>query len=228
MEIRSNFEEREVVHVPDLPWVPSPLPGVARRMLDRVGDEVARATSIVRYEAGSRFTEHTHDLGEEFLVLDGVFSDEHGDCPAGTYVRNPPGSSHSPYTTEGCTIFVKLRQFDLEDSTLVRIDTRSAPFIPGAVPGLTVRPLHEFRGESVALVRWQPGTEFHRHMHMGGEEILVLEGVFSDERGDYPNNTWLRNPHASQHKPFSKQGCLIYVKVGHLPPKRGLSPLTRG
>jgi anti-sigma factor ChrR (cupin superfamily) len=218
MNIRSSFEDREVVHIPDLPWVSSPLPGVARRMLDRVGDEVARATSIVRYDPGSRFSEHRHELGEEFLVLEGLFSDEHGDYPAGTYVRNPPGSSHSPYTEEGCTIFVKLRQFDLEDQAPVRIDTRSAPFVPGAVPGLSVRPLHEFRGENIALVRWQPGTVFHEHMHIGGEEILVLDGVFSDERGDYPANTWIRSPHASQHKPFSKEGCLIYVKVGHLAP----------
>jgi len=101
-------------------------------MLDRVGDEVARATSIVRYEPGSRFSGHTHDLGEEFLVLDGVFMDEHGHYPAGAYVRNPPGSSHTPYTEEGCTIFVKLRQFDLEDQTPVRIDTRHSPFFPGA------------------------------------------------------------------------------------------------
>lgn len=80
--------------------------------------EVARATSIVRYAPESRFAEHIHELGEEFLVLEGMFSDEHGDYGAGTYVRNPPGSSHSPYTVDGCTIFVKLRQFDPADLTL--------------------------------------------------------------------------------------------------------------
>lgn len=187
-------------------------------MLDRVGGEVARATSIVRYEPASKFSEHEHALGEEFLVLEGVFSDEHGDYPAGTYVRNPPGSHHEPCTVEGCTIFVKLRQFELEDTARVRIDTVDAPFVPGAVTGLRVRPLHEFRGENVALVRWAPGTEFHEHMHMGGEEILVLEGVFSDEFGDYPEGTWIRSPHASRHTPFSREGCLIYVKTGHLRP----------
>lgn len=218
MQLRSDFEKREVVYVPDLPWSPSPLPGVERRMLDRIGGEVARATSIVRYAPESRFAPHTHDLGEEFLVLDGMFSDEYGDYPTGTYVRNPPGSSHAPYTIEGCTIFVKLRQFDPEDRDHVRIDTRAAPFVPGAVPGLSVRPLHEFRGENVALVRWQPGTEFRPHMHVGGEEIFVLEGTFSDELGDYPRGTWIRSPHASTHHPFSREGCLIYVKVGHLPP----------
>ena len=218
MDLRSDFRLREVVYTPDLLWAPSPLARVERRMLDRIGDEVARATSIFRYAPGSRFSAHTHDLGEEFLVLDGVFMDEHGAYPAGTYVRNPPGSSHAPSTEEGCTIFVKLRQFDLEDQTPVRIDTRHAPFVPGAVPGLSVRPLHEFRGENVALVRWEPETEFHTHMHMGGEEILVLEGTFSDEHGDYPAGSWIRSPHASEHQPFSREGCLIYVKVGHLLP----------
>ncbi|GAL13613.1 hypothetical protein JCM19233_4618 [Vibrio astriarenae] len=51
--------------------------------LDRVGGEVARATSIVRYKPNSAFSPHTHDGGEEFFVLEGVFSDEHGDYPQG-------------------------------------------------------------------------------------------------------------------------------------------------
>ena len=218
MQINADFNERVVVDTTAAPWVPSPEPGVERKMLDRVGTEVARATSLVRYAPGSSFRTHTHGLGEEFLVLTGTFSDEHGDYPAGTYVRNPPGSQHAPRSEAGCEIFVKLRQFDPDDRTPVRVDTRHTPFVPGAVPGLSVRPLHEFRGENVALVRWEPGTEFHPHMHMGGEEILVLEGTFSDELGDYPAGTWLRSPHGSRHRPFSRDGCLIYVKVGHLLP----------
>ena len=227
MEIRSDFGRREVVATRDLQWSASPMPGVERRMLDRVGAELARATSLVRYEPDSRFSAHTHDLGEEFLVLAGVFSDEHGDYPAGTYVRNPPGSSHAPYTVEGCTIFVKLRQFDPEDQATVRIDTRHAPFVTGAAPGLSVRPLHEFRGENVALVRWAPGTEFHRHTHLGGEEILVLEGTFSDEHGDYPEGTWIRSPHGNMHRHFPRHGCLLSVKVGHLAPEAVRSPPDR-
>lgn len=185
-------------------------------MLDRIGEEVARATSIVRYAPGSRFTSHTHDLGEEFIVLDGVFSDEHGDYPAGTYVRNPPGSAHAPYTEGGCTIFVKLRQFVSGDTERVVVDTTTRRFSRGQVPGLTVLPLHQFEGVSVALVRWAPGTRFLPHTHWGGEEIVVLDGVFQDEHGDYPTHTWLRSPHGSRHHPFSDPGCLIYVKVGHL------------
>src|ERR1700745_2169833 len=114
--INADFSERVVIATGDLPWIPSPQAGVERRMLDRIGGEVARATSLVRYAAASSFPAHEHALGEEFLVLSGVFSDEHGDYPAGTYVRNPPHSWHTPRTAPGCTIFVKLRQMSLDET----------------------------------------------------------------------------------------------------------------
>ena len=106
MEINADFSRRVAVHAARLPWVPSPMPGVERRMLDRIGGEVARATSIVRYAPGSRFSPHTHGGGEEFLVLEGVFEDEHGAYPAGSYVRNPPTSRHTPGSAPGCVLFV--------------------------------------------------------------------------------------------------------------------------
>ena len=158
------------------------------------------------------------DLGEEFFVLDGVFSDEHGDYPAGTYVRNPPGSSHAPFTRGGCTIFVKLRQFSPSDTQRVVVDTRTAAFRPGHNPGLTVLPLHEFDVTHTALVRWGNDSRFVAHRHFGGEEVLVLEGTWEDEHGTYPAGTWIRSPHLSTHAPGSSDGCLIYVKVGHLAP----------
>lgn len=217
MQLNADFTQRALIRPADSPWLASPMPGVERRMLDRIGDEVARATSIVRYAAGSHFSEHHHPGGEEFLVLDGVFSDERGDYPAGTYVRNPIGSHHAPFSREGCTIFVKLMQFDPADDQPVVINSRHAQWRPGLVPGLQVLPLHQHGTEHVALVRWAPGTTFSAHRHWGGEEILVLEGTFQDEFGDYPAGTWLRSPHLSQHTPFSEAGCLIWVKTGHLP-----------
>ena len=123
MELNADFSQRVAVHAAKLPWTPSPMAGVHRRMLDRIGDEVARATSIVRYAPHSHFSPHTHGGGEEFLVLDGVFQDEHGDYPAGSYVRNPPTTRHTPGSEPGCVIFVKLWQFDPADRTEVRIDT---------------------------------------------------------------------------------------------------------
>jgi anti-sigma factor ChrR (cupin superfamily) len=131
-------------------------------------------------------------------------------------VRNPIGSKHRPHSEDGCTIFVKLHQFDEADTEQKAIDTTNADFRPGAVSGLSVLPLHTHGTESCALVRWQPGTRFNTHRHWGGEEILVLEGTFQDEHGDYPKGSWLRSPHGSEHTPFSEEGCLIYVKTGHL------------
>ena len=217
MNLNDDLSQRVVLHAAQAQWLPSPLPGVERRLLDRVGDEVARATSVVRYAPGSRFDRHTHGGGEEILVLDGVFSDERGDHAAGTYLRNPPGSAHTPFSQQGCVLFVKLWQFMAGDTEAVCIDTRSAAWRPGLVPGLSVLPLHSYDGIDTALVRWAPHTRFQPHRHPGGEEIFVLEGVFSDEGGDYPALSWLRSPRWSAHAPFTgPQGAMIYVKVGHL------------
>lgn len=219
MRINSDFSQRVVVRPEDYRWVGSPAPGVERMMLDRIGDEVARATSLVRYAPNSSFSPHVHGGGEEFFVLDGEFGDEHRRYPAGTYVRNPIGTSHSPRVGEqGCVIFVKLHQFDEEDDTPVVIDTRQAEGSLQWAPGLEALPLHQFRNERVFLVRWAPNTRFMEHRHDGGEEIFVIEGSFADEYGAYPAGTWLRYPAGSTHNAFSREvGALLYLKTGHLP-----------
>jgi anti-sigma factor ChrR (cupin superfamily) len=125
MNVNADFTLKAVMDTNALAWEPSPMSGVDRQPLDRVGDEVARASSIVRYAAGAGYSTHTHGGGEEILVLDGIFSDEHGHYPAGTYLRNPPGSSHTPFSADGCTLFVKLRQFHPADATPIHIDTRT-------------------------------------------------------------------------------------------------------
>lgn len=217
MQINADFNARVALDTNQMPWVASPMPDVERKMLDRVGDEVARATSLVRYRPGSVFPSHMHGGGEEILVLEGVFEDECGAYPAGTYLRNPPGTSHQPKSENGCTLFVKLWQFTVSDHQSVCINTTNTPWYPGMVPGLSVMPLHEADGVNTALVRWAPGTQFNRHVHPGGEEILVLEGVFHDENGAYKAGSWLRSPRYSMHTPYTKtEGALIYVKTGHL------------
>ncbi len=216
MRLNADFSKRIVINTNEMPWEASPMAGVDRRKLDRIGDEVGHATSLVRYAPKSYFSPHTHGGGEEFFVIEGVFSDEHGDYPAGTYVRNPIGSTHKPHSEDGCVIFVKLHQFDADDTAQFSVDTANAAFGPGVVKGLSVLPLHSFGQESCALVKWEPGTVFNPHKHWGGEEILVLDGVFSDENGHYPKGTWIRSPHLSEHHPYSEEGCLIYVKTGHL------------
>lgn len=214
MKINENFDQRAVIDTSNVAWQPSPYPGLVHKLLDCTDDEVPRVSRIIQYAAGSSLPEQ--GLGDEFLVLDGVFSDGQERYPAGSYVRIPPGSPRSSTVQTGCELFLKQSQFQAGDQIWVVIDTHSAPWRPGLVAGLQVLPLHEHGGEHIALVRWAPGTRFQPHTHWGGEEIMVLEGVFSDEGGDYPAGTWLRSPHMSRHTPFSEQGCLIYVKVGHL------------
>lgn len=218
MHVNADFATRVVIRPEDRQWIASPAGGVERVMLDRIGDEVARATSLVRYAPGSAFPEHVHGGGEEILVLEGGFADEHGEYPAGTYLRNPTGTRHRPRSDAGCLLFVKLWQFQRGDDEQKVVSTSAGAWSPGLVDGLSVMPLHQYGTEGVALVRWAPGTTFHRHQHWSGEEILVLDGVFQDEHGAYPAGSWLRSPHGSQHTPFSDTGCLIYVKTGHLPP----------
>ena len=216
MQLHSDLTVRVAVDSNSLPWVSSPVEGVERRLLDRDGGEVARATSLVRYQAGRQFTAHRHDWGEEFLVLSGTFEDEFGRYPAGTYVKNPPGSSHAPGSTEGCVLFVKLRHLQEADTQRVVVDMNTAAWRPGLVEGLSVLPLSSFGTAHTALVRWAPGTHFQRHTHWGGEEIFVVDGTFEDEHGRYPKGTWMRSPHLSSHQPFSTEGCTILVKTGHL------------
>ncbi|MDZ7587892.1 MAG: cupin domain-containing protein [Parasphingorhabdus sp.] len=200
-------------------WTPSPLPGVRRKMLDRVGAEVARATSIVEYAPGSSFARHSHSGGEEFLVLDGVFSDEHGDYPAGTYVRNPIGTAHTPFSRDGCTILVKLHQFDAADTAQFSVQIDSLPFEDGGAPGIEFAWLHRFGSELVKIVRWGAGSCFPAHVHDGGSETFILSGELADEHGVYPAGSWNRAPAGSSHAPWSERGCLAWTKAGHLPPQ---------
>lgn len=216
MKINADLTKRVVVHSDQLPWVDSPMAGVQRRMLERDGGEVARATTIVRYAPNSYFDFHTHDAGEEFIVLEGTFSDEMGDFPKGMYVRNPSGSRHKPHTRDGCVILVKLRQFQSGDDKFVRIDTHAAQWHSSNVPEVEFMPLHEFRSEKVVLEHWQPETELQSEKTCMGKEIYVLSGSFSDEHGDYPAGTWIRMPPDSNHTPKTKEGCLLYIKRGHL------------
>ena len=219
IQYNADFNKRIVISPKDYKWVDSPVSGVERMMLDRIGGEVARATSIVRYAPYSNYSTHIHSGGEEYLVLAGVFSDEHGSYGEGTYVRNPIGTKHTPQIgSEGATIFVKLHQFKEDDKKETIINTKRKKWLPGMVPGLSVMPLHEHGVERAALVKWSPNTQFNPHKHWGGEEIFVLEGTFYDEYGAYSTGFWIRNPHLSQHTPFTMDdGALIYVKTGHLP-----------
>ncbi len=213
--LRMNLQHRAVVTPADYTWVSSPSAKVERMPLEREAAESGRTTSVVRYLPSASFPAHAHPKGEEILVLEGVFEDDYGSYPAGTYLRNPSGTSHSPASATGCLLFVKLCQFADDDHTQMVRDTQSEPFRPGH-GNLRVLPLYQHGTESAALVFWPAGEKFLPHTHVGGEEIFVISGEFKDEHGSYPKGSWLRSPHLSVHHPWVDEDTLIYVKTGHL------------
>lgn len=218
MGLNDDFSQRVLMHTDTVDWAASPIPGVDRRMLDRIGDEVARATTIVRYAPGSHFSPHIHTGGEEFIVLEGVFQDEHGDFPVGSYVRNPPTSSHTPGSDKGCTIFVKLWQFDPSDRTQVMIDMNKMDSVPDAGrTGVSATPLFKDARETVSLETWAPGAAVSMDLP-GGGEFLVLQGGFSEGGDVLREQSWLRLPEGrTLAATAGDQGAKVWIKTGHIP-----------
>lgn len=214
--INSDFHRIAVVILNEEAWIASPAPGVERIMLDRIGDEVARATSVVRYAPDSRFERHEHAMGEEFLVLEGTFSDEHADYPAGTYVRNPPGSSHAPFSEDGCRILVKLRQFEMDDLSPVVVDTTNQALWNTSRDGQGESlPLHRFGAEDVRMLRLQPGQS---HVTgADGTEVFVVSGSLIFQGNMLAAESWLRIPRGDSCELAARGDAILWLKSGHLP-----------
>lgn len=214
MELNADFSHRVVVQSDQLDWIASPMPGVDRRMLDRIGDEVARATTIVRYAPGSKFSAHTHTGGEEFIVLDGVFQDEYGDFPQGTYVRNPPTTAHAPGSEQGCTIFVKLWQFDMQDRN--QFHKNMADELGTLVNGVATANLHKDDRETVTFSRAEAGATLIND-DAGGLELLVISGSITEGGDVLGTGAWLRLPagHALRAS-AGAEGAQVWIKTGHL------------
>ncbi|MCK0118913.1 cupin domain-containing protein [Loktanella sp. F6476L] len=215
MNLNADFDSPVIVHSDQLKWQASPMKGVDRRMLDRIGGEVARATTIVRYAPGSAFSAHTHTGGEEFIVLEGVFQDEHGDFPAGTYVRNPPTTSHTPSSAEGCTIFVKLWQFDMEDRTQFR--KTMAEELAAPVDGVATAILHKDDREVISYNHIDAGAALTSQAQ-GGIEVLVIDGSITTCGDMLHKNDWLRLPDGETLSAVGgPEGAKLWIKTGHLP-----------
>lgn len=217
MQLNANFSQRVVMHGDRMDWQVSPIAGVERRMLDRIGDEVARATSIVRYAPSSHFPAHVHNGGEEFLVLEGVFQDEHGDYPAGSYIRNPPTTRHTPGSKQGCVIFVKLWQFDRQDRTSVNLDSNKAAAKPDVDrPDVVVTPLFKNEQEDVRIETWQPNATIKVNAR-NGAELLVMKGSFSEREDTLHYQSWLRVPVGGAVNALAgPDGARVWIKTGHL------------
>lgn len=197
------------------PWVGSRAEKVVRKPLEREKAESGRATSIVEFSPGASFPKHVHYNGEEILVLDGVFSDEIGDYPAGTYLRNPPGSSHAPKCDKGCRIFVKLEQFNPLDTQQVvkNIVFDDADKNSGSIK---VMPLHQYESETTELIFWPSGQKFDLPRSDQGEEILVIKGVLSDDDESYSEGFWIRRPVSGLKNFCVEEDAILFVKTGHL------------
>jgi len=219
-QINADLAVRAVAHTEQLEWTSSPSGTVWRKRVHLVGPpESGQVTSVVRYEPGSTFPSHDHPQGEEILVLEGVFSDEHGDWPAGTYLLNPEGFRHAPFSEPGCLLFVKLRQYPGRDRHHVVVDTRVLEWEPGPVPGVARKSLYTQSGfsDEVFLERWEPSVELGVVAYEQGAELFVVEGEFTDEEGRYSQGSWLRMPAGSNHHPRSKSGCTLYAKKAGFP-----------
>jgi anti-sigma factor ChrR (cupin superfamily) len=217
MRINADFSRPARQRFAEGDWVPSPAAGVSRRMLDRIGEEVARATSLVRFDPSAEFHAHTHDGGEEYLVLEGMFQDEDGDFSKGAYVRNPPTTAHSPHATGGTVILVKLHQFDPADRTRVHAVMRREAAVPVAGrPGVSAQPLHRDAHEDVRMEAWAPGAEIALDLR-GGGEVFVLEGGYTDAQGAMGPWDWLRLPAGARLEATAgPAGARLWVKTGHL------------
>jgi anti-sigma factor ChrR (cupin superfamily) len=217
--LNGDLSVRVAVDTTRMEWTASPSRTVARKRVHLVGPaEEGQVTSVVRYAAGSTFPAHDHPDGEEIFVIEGVFSDERGDWPAGTYLLNPEGFRHAPFSRPGCVLLVKLRQFPGRSRRAVAIATPMLPWQPGRAPGIEVKPLYAQAGftDSTRLERWAAGTEVGRIGYARGAEIFVLEGSLEDETGRFGAGTWLRFPVGSWHTPATAAGCVFYIKEGGL------------
>ncbi len=216
VELHADLNRHVVLDTRSLAWVDGAAGAAAHKPLALGGGEPPVSTEIVRYPAGAQIREGDAG-GAEMLVLAGALGSDPDDLPAGSYIRLPPGWRGQLSCATDCVLFLKRGHLSRRDAQQRMLRPQDRVWHPGLVSGLRVLSLGEFEGAHTALVQWQPGTRFQYHRHYGGEEIFVMEGVFQDEHGDYPAGTWLRSPHLSAHVPFSEPGCLILVKVGHLP-----------
>ncbi len=214
IDINTDLTTRTVVDTRVLDWEPGPNPTVWRKRLYCLAGEAEIETNIVRYEPGGHHETHTHPRGEEILVLAGTLSDEYGEFACGSYILNPPGTEHAPYSKEGCELFAMLGQYHGASRAALTVGCKSLRWLPGQVPDVSVKILYRQHGyaESMSIVKWEPGAASGVAVDGGAQEIFVLEGSFYDEFGEYEAGVWIRSPAGFLHMPGSRDGCKMYVR----------------
>lgn len=217
MNVNDDFSKRVVMHGDAIEWEDSPMPGVQRRRLDRVQGDSDRVTTIVRYAPDSQFSSHMHTGGEEFVVLEGVFEDDYGDWPVGSYIRNPPGSEHTPGSKQGCIILVKLCQFDPNDRTFIHANLHKLGSVAEANrPGVRSAPLYKDHLEEVLFEHWEPAATVSIAADKGAE-VFVIDGGFQEGADQLRMHSWLRIPVGGKfNATVGPDGATVWIKQNHL------------
>jgi quercetin dioxygenase-like cupin family protein len=196
-------------------WQDSPSNSVWRKPLFRSGGEFGPVTSVVRYAAGGRFRTHMHPEGEEILVLSGVFSDEHGDYPQGSYLLNPDGSQHAPFSDPGCTLFVRLRQYPGADRPQLCIPSGAMEWQASGVDGVSVKSLYRQDGypQAMSLIRLHAGAVLPAAVVAGPSEVFVLQGeLLGLGASGLVSGGWVRLPAGHSAQLHSAEGCEFYLR----------------
>lgn len=212
MRLRDRIDEYTWSLPETQQFIASPAAGVERIPLYRVGREQARATSLVRYAPGSRFAAHSHPYGEEFLVLEGEFADQHGRYPALTWVHNPHGSAHAPFSDPGCLLFVRLRQMAATDALqrVLPLDTTT----PGH--GCLETCLHRHGDVETSWLRAASGVRIARNASFHAQEALVVRGRVewqTDQVRELGPRAWIRVPPGCPLRVTTVEPSLIYVRI---------------
>jgi len=215
----ATLEQRVSADTRTIEWSPSPSGTVWRKRMHRAGPaDAGQVTSLVRYESGAAFPSHDHPDGEEILVLEGVFSDEHGDWPSGSYLLHPEGFRHAPFSRPGCLLLVKLRQYPGSQRRYVCCNIEDVPWQAGDLVGVERKCLYQQAGfdDKTWMEQWAPGTTVRERSYPEGAELFVVHGTINDDSGKLGAGCWTRLPRGASYNGHTEDGCTLYIKTGGL------------
>lgn len=219
-EFNADCTQFALMRTGEMPWEPTPYPGVSQKLLERVNHpEKGRETVLLKLEPGSSLPTETCRERVEVFVLEGRYADEHGDYGQYTFILNPPGFTHTPSSTEGCVVYFKRRHpFRAEPETeRMVVDTQKVQWL--SFPQRKAEVLHIYKDpDGIDTRRFGhvfPDARLPRHGHPTGEEVLVVEGHLIDSAGAHGPGTWMRVPNTFVHEPYTAgDGCRMFIREG--------------
>lgn len=217
-EINADCTKLVILRPDQMVWEGTDQTGVSRIILERVNDSLlGRETSLARLAPNTELTPEVLETRMEIFVVEGAFSDGHGEYEARTFIMNPPGTTFTGATREGCVIYVKRLNGFGGGGEPVAIDTSTADWTPFGQRVAEV--IHFYKDDerdvTARVGKVFPNAQLMEHDHPGGEEVLILEGSFKDQFGEGLPGTWLRYPIGLAHAPSTgDEGALVYIRDG--------------